>query len=138
MYSIKQVAERTGLSTHTLRYYEKLGVLPVPERSNGNIRIYSESNIKLIIFIDSLRKTGMPLKDIKDFLSDGCILQRLDDDENIRASLEKRIEILIKHKIELEKQKTEIDNVLVQTHDKLEMYYLLLKNKMNKKAPAHY
>lgn len=132
MYSIKQVSERTGLSTYTLRYYEKLGVLPLPARSKGNTRKYSESDIQLIIFLDSLKKTGMPLKDIKEFLRDGCILQKIDTNENIRDSLERRIGILTKHKIELERQKAEIGNILRKTDEKLEMYFLLLKNKTNK------
>jgi len=117
-----------------MRYYEKLGVLPAPERSNGCFRIYSESDIQLIIFINSLKKTGMPLKDIKSFLSDGCILQRLATSENISVSLEKRIEILTKHKIQLERQKAEIDNVITITCDKLDLYYSMLENGTRKSS----
>lgn len=124
------------MSNYTLRYYEKFGVLPAPRRSNGRLRIYSESDVELIVFISSLKKTGMSLKDIRDFLDDGCIMQRLTTGENIRAALEKRIEILEKHKKELKKQKAELDSIITMTSDKLDMYYTMLKNEEEKHYDA--
>lgn len=42
MYTIGEAAINTGISAHTLRYYEKLGLLPEPERQNGHKRLYSK------------------------------------------------------------------------------------------------
>ena len=49
MYKIGEVAELTGMGIHTLRYYEKLGLLPPPTRNSG-IRQYTEGDVRLLKF----------------------------------------------------------------------------------------
>ena len=66
-YSISQVCERTGFSTDTLRFYEKAGLLPGVMRRGGR-RVYSEANLLEIKLIDCLKKTGMPLAEIAEFM----------------------------------------------------------------------
>ncbi len=63
--SIQQVAERTGLSTHTLRYYERIGLIhPVGRASSGH-RQYSASDVGWLDFMRCLRSTGMPIREVK-------------------------------------------------------------------------
>jgi MerR family transcriptional regulator, aldehyde-responsive regulator len=50
MYTIRQVAEITGFSPDTLRYYEKIGLLKSPERGSGGIRTYSNDNVAIAEF----------------------------------------------------------------------------------------
>src|SRR5438045_8548348 len=64
--SIGQVAERTGLSVHTLRFYEREGILahPVRRGSNGH-RVYNDEDLEWLDICSSLRATGMPLDGIR-------------------------------------------------------------------------
>lgn len=66
-YSITQVSEQTDLSPHTLRYYEKSGLLPdIPKNSSGR-RSYREVDLRVIKFIKALRGTGMRINQIKEY-----------------------------------------------------------------------
>jgi DNA-binding transcriptional MerR regulator len=123
MYQIQQVAEQTGLTAHTLRYYEKIGVLPPPERKSGGARLYSEADVKFMAFINGLKKTGMSLSDIKEFVSDGCIWDMVRNNEVLQPSLAMRIEILLKHKAQMEAVKKELEAVIATTEEKLAIYY---------------
>jgi|GEM_PF-1355141 len=67
-YTIKQAAERSGLSEDTIRYYEKINLLPSPERTGGGHRAYRQTNIEQMKLIVCLKKTGMPLEEMKPFL----------------------------------------------------------------------
>ncbi|WP_051470155.1 MerR family transcriptional regulator [Fischerella sp. PCC 9605] len=65
--TIQQVAQQTGLSVHTLRYYERYGLLePIDRASNGHRR-YSAEDVKRIEFLTRLRATGMPIREIQNF-----------------------------------------------------------------------
>ena len=66
-YTIGQVAERTGLSIDTLRYYERIGLLPGVERSNGQRR-FNESHIQRIQFIQRAQNMDFSLKEIGQLL----------------------------------------------------------------------
>lgn len=57
-------AERIGLSAHTLRYYERIGLLPRPPRDGGRRRDYDASLLPWIAFLGRLRTTGMPIRDM--------------------------------------------------------------------------
>lgn len=64
--SIGQVAARTGLSVHTLRFYEREGLLPSPlKRAPGGQRIYSEDDAHWLAMCTSFRASGMPLQEIR-------------------------------------------------------------------------
>ncbi len=61
-YTIQEAAERTGVSAHTLRYYERIGLLtPIHRETNSGHRRYSEDNLRLVQFLLRLRTTGMPI-----------------------------------------------------------------------------
>ncbi|MFE0461887.1 MerR family transcriptional regulator [Kitasatospora sp. NPDC058965] len=64
--TIGQVAERTGLSVHTLRFYEKEGILPRPVRRRaGGTRVYSEQDVDWLHLCTVLRGSDMPIPDIR-------------------------------------------------------------------------
>ncbi len=67
LFTIQQIAKMTGLSAHTLRYYEKIGLLNGVERDANGYRQYSESDISWIQFLIRLRVTGMSIRDMKHF-----------------------------------------------------------------------
>lgn len=70
MYTIGQIAKMFDLPISTLRYYDKEGLFPNMARSSG-IRKFSESEIETLRVIECLKKTGMEIKDIKQFM-DWC------------------------------------------------------------------
>ncbi len=127
MYSIGQAAELTGVSAYTLRYYEKIGLLPSPERKGGGIREYSDTDIRFIQFLSSLKKTVMSLEDITEFVKDGCILEKINDGDDVHPSIEKRMEILAKHLEKMDKQRQELENVISLTKEKLSIYQSILE-----------
>jgi DNA-binding transcriptional MerR regulator len=64
--AIAEVAQRTGITAHTLRYYERIGLLHVP-RDNGGRRRYTETELARVVFITRLRLTAMPIRDIQSY-----------------------------------------------------------------------
>jgi DNA-binding transcriptional MerR regulator len=62
--SIAEVAERTGVTAHTLRYYERIGLVSVPRDDVGR-RVYTAGEIARVLFITKLRHTAMPIRDIQ-------------------------------------------------------------------------
>jgi DNA-binding transcriptional MerR regulator len=65
--SIAEVAERTGLSAHTLRYYERAGLLPPPTRGWNGHRQYSEKDLGLLHIVTRLRATGMSIAETREY-----------------------------------------------------------------------
>ncbi len=104
--TIGRIAEAAGCKVQTVRYYEQIGLLPRPERSNGNQRIYSKTDMDRLAFIRHARDLGFPIEAIRDLLS---LSDRPDQpceaaDAIARAQLvhvERRIEQLQALKLEL-------------------------------------
>ena len=103
---ISEVSNRSGLSIHTLRYYEKEGLLKNVSRNNSGRRVYSDTDLMWITWIQRLKSTGMSLEDIKRF-SD---LRALGD-----SSIPDRKQILIEHskklKSDIQRLQDELDIV---------------------------
>ena len=112
-YTIRQVCERTGLTAHTLRYYEKEGLLPAVARSGGGIRLYSDEDLELLGLIRCLKHTGMPLSGIADFV-------RLTQEGE--HTLEERCEILRRHRADVVARMNEIRQHLEEVDCKLACY----------------
>lgn len=66
---IKTLAEKTGISAKTIRYYESVGLMPPPKRGENNYRIYDESAVERLRFIASARRLDIPLRDIAEILA---------------------------------------------------------------------
>ena len=105
-FTIGRVAEAAGCKVQTIRYYEQIGLLPCPARSEGNQRLYDQAAIDRLTFIRHARELGFPLEAIRDLLS---LADRPDQsceaaDAIARAQLrevEQRIERLQALKLEL-------------------------------------
>ncbi|WP_339108553.1 MerR family transcriptional regulator [Thioclava sp. GXIMD4216] len=61
---ISELAKRTGLSAHTIRYYERIGLLPFADRDAGGQRDYDEAILVWIGFLKRLKTTGMPIREM--------------------------------------------------------------------------
>lgn len=72
IFTIGEAARQIGVAASTLRYYDKEGLLPFVERSNAGIRMFKDEDLSWLKTIECLKKTGMPIKDIKKFI-DYCI-----------------------------------------------------------------
>lgn len=71
-YTVGEMAKKFNVAPSTLRYYDKEGLLPFVERSSGGIRMFKDSDFEWLSIIECLKKTGMPIKEIKHFI-DWCI-----------------------------------------------------------------
>jgi DNA-binding transcriptional MerR regulator len=95
-FTIQEVAEMTGFTAHTLRYYEKIGLLESIGRHENGHRRYDEDDLGWIHFLKLLRGTGMPIQQMQQFMElarqgDDSILDRTDLLEEHRQSLYERI-----------------------------------------------
>lgn len=69
MYQIGELAKKLSVSTDTLRYYEKHGLLKPCSRTDTGYRLYNDNNLRSLKFILSAKKCGFTLKDIQELLS---------------------------------------------------------------------
>lgn len=66
--TIGQLARQSGCKIPTIRYYERIGLMPEPKRTKGNQRIYQDHHVQRLTFIRHGRELGFTLDDIKDLL----------------------------------------------------------------------
>ncbi|PFH87707.1 MerR family transcriptional regulator [Bacillus sp. AFS088145] len=98
-YSIGEVAKELNLTVYALRYYDKEGLMPFVERTTSGIRVFKESDIEALKVIECLKATGMPIKEIKNFIEwcsdgDSTLQQRYDMFLERKASVEAQMEEL--------------------------------------------
>ena len=89
MYSIQDVSKKTGLTAHTLRYYEKEGLISGVERSQGGFRQYTDEDLEKLGLICCLKNTGMSIQEIARFV------QLTHEGDH---TLEERVELLREHR----------------------------------------
>ncbi|NKB54435.1 MAG: MerR family transcriptional regulator [Rhizobiaceae bacterium] len=68
MYSIGELARRTGVKIPTIRYYEQMGLMEPPERSSGNQRRYTQHGLERLSFIRHARQLGLSIEDIRELV----------------------------------------------------------------------
>ncbi|MGW3208012.1 MerR family transcriptional regulator [Streptomyces sp. NPDC001135] len=105
--TIAQVAERTGLSHDTLRYYEKAGLIERVGRTTGNQRRYDTADLAWLEFLLRLRETGMSIADMQRFArlrseGDATVTDRLAMLREHRAELAGRIRALRRNAVALD------------------------------------
>ncbi len=111
--TIGEAAEATGLSIDTLRYYEKAGlVLRAPDRSSSGQRRYGEADLRWIGTLVMLRRTGMPIRDMRRFV----------DLYGVDGSEPERLRILQEHREHVLQQLAEVQTHLTAIDRKIEYY----------------
>lgn len=111
--TISAAAEMSGLSVDTLRYYEKEGLtLHRPGRSSSGQRRYTEDNLRWLGTLVMLRRTGMPIRDVKRFVD----LYRVDGSEA------QRLEILKAHRERVLHELAEVQTHLDAINHKIDYY----------------
>ncbi len=68
-YTIDEAAARTGLTKHTLRYYEREGLLPPITKATSGHRRYTDDDLGWVRMLQLLRATGMPIREMKSFVA---------------------------------------------------------------------
>jgi DNA-binding transcriptional MerR regulator len=114
---IAEVAQRTGLSRDTLRYYEKAGLISSVGRSSGGQRRYARSDLDWLAFLLRLRATGMSIADMRRFAA----LRRAGD-----PSVADRIELLDRHRDQVQEQIAVLQGHLAALSTKVDHYRRLL------------
>lgn len=66
---IGELAERTGLSLRTVRYYDEVGLLPATARTHGGFRVYSEDDFERLVVIKQMKPLGFSLEEMAEILS---------------------------------------------------------------------
>jgi len=112
-YTINEVADKFSLSTHTLRYYDKEGLLPFVLRNKSGNRVFSELDLQWIALICCLKNTGMPIKAMKQY-SDWCTQGD--------RTIDNRKEMLAAHRIQVLQQMEDLRTNLALIDAKLAIY----------------
>ncbi len=118
MYSIQDVSNKTGLSTHTLRYYEKEGLISGVERSQGGFRQYTDEDLERLGLIRCLKNTGMSIQEIARFV------QLTHEGDH---TLEERVELLREHRERVLERMAEMQEHLDKVTWKLNFFTEKLK-----------
>jgi len=109
----KQAAALSGFSLDTLRYYERIGLLPRIGRSATGRRVFNEVDLKWLELLRCLRDTGMPVAEMLQFvrlMNDGA------------ATVTERAEILAAHYQRVEEQISRLQGHLKQIRSKIDVY----------------
>lgn len=123
--TIRQVAEATGLSVHTLRYYERIGLIAPVNRAENTHRRYTSDDVGWINFLIKLRATGMPIHEMQVYAQ----LQREGD-----STLPRRVEMLKKLRQEVDTHLRELNEHRELICYKIEYYEGLLETSMESAA----
>lgn len=99
---IAEVSERYGLSQDTLRYYERVGLIPSVNRSESGIRDYSELDLRRVEFVKCMRSAGLPVEVLIDYMN---LYQQGDATADARKELLKEQRLILAARI-AELQKT--------------------------------
>jgi DNA-binding transcriptional MerR regulator len=114
--TIAEVAALSGLSAHTLRYYERIGLLDPVARVHGGQRRYGADDLAWLAFLQRLRATGMPIRDMQRF----AVLRRHGD-----ATIAERRALLETHRDEVLERIAELQRDLRAVTDKITHYQTL-------------
>lgn len=110
---IAEVSERYSISTDTLRYYERIGLIPPVNRTPSGIREYTELDIRRVNFIKCMRSAGLPIEVLIDYIG---LVQQGDDTTEARQEILKEQRSLLASRIQ------EMQNTLNILDHKIEVY----------------
>jgi DNA-binding transcriptional MerR regulator len=112
-YLAGEAAARSGFSLDTLRYYERVGLLPPVQRDHAGRRRYTDLDLGWLALLRCLRETGMPVADIKQFVD----LTRADTDHTAD-----RLALLEAHHRRIDHQITQLRAGQDYLHEKIQHY----------------
>ena len=121
LLTIQQVAEITGLSVYTLRYYERIGLIYRIDRAQNTHRRYSSDDLGWIDFLLKLRATGMSIQDMQRYAELQCEGEQ---------TLPERLEMMRAHRLKVQAQIGELQEHLDRICSKIEYYEGVLAEKM--------
>jgi DNA-binding transcriptional MerR regulator len=110
--AIAEVAERCGITAHTLRYYERIGLVTVPRDAAGH-RTYGPDELARVVFITRLRQTAMPIRDIQAYfrlVADGP------------GNEDQRLALLERHRDQVKARINELESALGVVEFKIATY----------------
>jgi DNA-binding transcriptional MerR regulator len=119
-FTIQEVTRATGLSAHTLRYYERIGLIHPIAREENTRRRYTADDVGWIDFLLKLRATGMSVKDMQKYAE----LQRQGDE-----TLPARVEMLKSLRDKVEARMDELNEHLKLIYYKIEIYQKIVTEK---------
>lgn len=111
--TIKEVSEKYGISGDTLRYYERVGVLPPIKRTSGGIRDFGEEDLSWVELVLCMRNAGLPIEAIIEYVK----LFQLGD-----STFAARLELLSEQRRKLVEQREKIDITLERLNYKIAKY----------------
>lgn len=112
-YTVQELSKLTGLSGHTLRYYEKEALIPGVKRAPNGHRLYDDGDVEWLKLIRCLKVTGMSIKGIQRFVA-----LFLAGDSTVGA----RKELLVAHRAGLLARMEELGRYLAKIEAKIEHY----------------
>lgn len=118
-YTISQIAEKMGLTAHTLRYYDKEGLLPFVDRSDAGIRQFKEEDFEWLAIINCLKETGMHVKEIRQFI-DWCM--------EGKKTFKKRLNMFIEQKKKINEQIDVLNKYMEKVNYKIWYYETAIKD----------
>ena len=120
--NIKQVSEEKGILADTLRYYERIGLIPPVNRTKGGIRDYTEEDLKWVDFTICMRNAGLSIESLIEYI-------RLSSEGE--ATVFERRKLLIEESELLTKKIAEMQECLERLQGKIKKYdRVLSRNKM--------
>src|SRR5512138_513957 len=110
---IAEVSERYAISIDTLRYYERVGLIPPVNRNESGIRDYNELDLRRVDFIKCMRSAGLPIEVLIEYVA---LVQQGD------KTIEARKEILVEQREQLIARMNEMQKTLDILNHKIEVY----------------
>ncbi|OBC10758.1 MULTISPECIES: MerR family transcriptional regulator [unclassified Gordonia (in: high G+C Gram-positive bacteria)] len=110
--TIAQAAEMLDVSAHTLRYYERIGLVSVPRDASGNRR-YDADAVRRLVFLTRMRLSGMAIRDLQHYV------ELVDEGED---TVPERLEMLLEHRDTIRRQISELTLSLAATEYKIATY----------------
>ena len=122
--NIKKVSEQTGLSADTIRYYERIGLLPRVRRNKSGIRDFSEQDIATLEFIRCFRRAGMSVESLIEYMNlveqgEGTEEARMHLLQEQRDKLDARIEELLATRNRMDYKIKNYQNILLEKENVL-------------------
>jgi DNA-binding transcriptional MerR regulator len=109
----KQAAALSGFSLDTLRYYERIGLLPRIRRTRSGRRSFTDVDLQWLALLRCLRDTGMPITEMQQFV---CLMR------DGQATTDERLAVLVAHQRRVEEQVARLQQHLGQIRDKITTY----------------